>query len=304
MDRGWDFYRREGRIGTGDWSHFPAERVDQIERAALEWKQRLAGLSRPWLCWCIDAEWCFVQQQLVAAVGWTPVVGTDGAHAAPPLIDGAVFVDFNQQLALPGMWMHFPLEFVFLFTERLAFWHSDVLPPLAVMRQLADQFDAIAPDELIATRKEVGFFYLIRRVLRGKRIRGVAGWTEIAGCASAGASRSQFQHGCGWWRGLTRHPNASPEVVRQQPHWEHGVGIRYWERLFEGRVSPLVVDIAPYHYSRAGRAGHRYRRQLRGRRQVGSKVSELKNNFSLGEIVQDLGMPVSLPDAAVSDHGE
>ncbi len=291
----WDFYRKEGRIGTGDWSRFPADRFGDIEQAATEWKRQLTGIARPWLCWCIEPEWCYVQQQLVAAVGWTPVVGTDGRHPSPPLIPGAVFVDFNAQLQLPGMWMHFPLEFVFLFTDRLAFWHSDVLPPLDAMKGLAAQFERIHPDELIATRKDIGFFYMVRRILRGKRIRGVAGWTEIAGCVSAGASRSQFEHGCGWWRGLAQHPHASPRVVALNPHWEHGVGIRHWERLFGGRVTPLAVDIAPYHYSRAGRAGHRYRRALEGRTQVGSKVSELTENFDLAAIVAELGLPVVLP---------
>jgi hypothetical protein len=292
-DKGWEFYRSQGRIGTGDWNHFPAARLPELRSAAERWRTQLAGVERPWLCWSIDPQWCLVQQQLVARVGWTPVVGTDGSHV-PPVIPEAVFIDFNEELRLPGMWMHFPLEFAFLFAERLAFWHSDVLPPLPQMQSIAREFAALGDGEIIATKKTVSVPYMIRRLLRGKRIRDVSGWTEIAGCTSRGASESQFQHGCGWWRGLTRHPHASPEVVRLNPHWEHGVGIRYWERLFRGRVIPLRTDLSRYHYSRAGRPQKKYRRVLVNNEQIGSKVAELHQNYRLEDIVPTLGTEVRL----------
>src|SRR5688572_18738436 len=101
--RGWDFFRREGRIGTGDWDAFPASRMPEIEKAAEAWSSKVQGVERPWLCWSIDPPWCYVQQQLVRAVGWTPIVGTDGSAPPPPLVEGAIFVDFNDRLCLPGM---------------------------------------------------------------------------------------------------------------------------------------------------------------------------------------------------------
>lgn len=295
-ERGWDFFRNEGRIGTGDWSAFPHSRLPELFAAADRWNQALAETPRPWLCWCIDPRWCYVQQQLVSAAGWTPVVGADGSQPRPPLVGGAIFIDFNESLHLPGMWMHFVLEFAFRFAGRLAFWHSDVLPPLHEMRLLAAQFEAADDGGLIATPKRLSVLYKIRRLLRGKRIREVDGWTEVAGCTTRGASQSQFEHGCGWWRHLDKHPNASSEITRRQPHWEHGVGIRYWERVFRGTVEPLCVDIAPFHYSRAGKQGHRYKRQMVGRHQIGSKGSELDVNFRLEDIVPTLGASIVLPD--------
>jgi hypothetical protein len=292
-DRGWEFYRGSGRIGTGDWNHFPASRMPEVHKAAAAWRERLSGVSRPWLCWSIDPQWCLIQQQLVAAVGWTPVVGTDGSNR-PTVIDGGIYIDFNEQLRLPGMWMHFPLEFAHLYADRLAFWHSDVLPPIDCMRSIAREFEAVRDGELLVTEKKVGLLYMIRRLLRGKRIRDVSGWTEIAGCTTRGASESQFQHGCGWWRGLAKHPNAKPEVVRLNPHWEHGIGIRYWQRIFHGRVMPLRTDVAPYHYSRAGRPQKKYRRVLVENQQTGSKVSELNSNYRLEDIVPTLGAEVRL----------
>ena len=43
------------------------------------------------------------------------------------------------------MWLHFPLEFAFLFTEHLAFWHADLLVRRAKMVRYAAQFAAL-PD--------------------------------------------------------------------------------------------------------------------------------------------------------------
>jgi hypothetical protein len=295
--RGWDFFRNEGRIGTGDWNVFHAHRLPEIQRAAETWRAALTDVRRPWLCWSVDPAWCYVQQQLVVQAGWTPVVGTDGVGPPPPLVDEAVFIDFNAQLRLPAMWMHFVLEFAFLISERLAFWHSDVLPPLSVMRALADQFEGLRDGEMVATAKKLSVLYVIRRLLRRKRVRGVSGWTEIVGCTTRGASASQFSHGCGWWRGLPRHPNASPEVLRQRPYWEHGVGIRHWQRLFQGNVTETCVDVSPFHYSRAGRAAPRYRREMVGGQQFGSKVSELSTNFNLEQIIGTLECPIRLPDA-------
>jgi hypothetical protein len=293
-ERGWAFFQNEGRPGTGDWRYFGSERLHEVYRAAEEWQRQLAGIERPWLCWSLDPRWCYVQQQLVVRAGWTPVVGTDGSPR-PPLVDDAVFVDFNESLALPGMWMHFVIEFAFLFTGKLAFWHSDVLPPADDMLALGRQFDRIANGTMVATWRPMRLPYMVSRVVRGKRIRGVRGWCEFVGCTTQGASEDQFRRGAGWWRGLERHPNAAPDIVRRRPHWEHGVGIRYWQQLFGGHVQEVCVDVDVSHYSRAGRGVGRYSRAMIGTVQTGSKKAELDANFNIEQIVSTLGRGIALP---------
>src|SRR5688572_6478191 len=100
----WAFAAKEGIVGTGNWRVFPKTSLPVVFDAAEEWKAALAGVERPWLCWSVDEDWCLVQQKLVAAAGWTPVVGTDGLVPVPRLIKEAVFVDFNRRLRLPMMW--------------------------------------------------------------------------------------------------------------------------------------------------------------------------------------------------------
>src|SRR5688572_4927006 len=150
----WALGTNEGKVGTGNWRAFPATRMADIRQAAAIWHAELRGIDKPWLCWCIDEQWCLTQQQLVRAAGWTPVVGTDGHVRRPKLVRGAAFVDFNRTLQLPLMWMHFPLEFVFLFADRLAFWHSDVLPPVKIMGMLAERFDALPDGSMTAVKRE------------------------------------------------------------------------------------------------------------------------------------------------------
>lgn len=270
----WALNKGAGRIGTGDWSAFPIDRLDNVLRAAEDWRQALAGVERPWLCWCVDEAWCELQQRLVRAVGWTPIVGTDGRHPAPRLVEGAKFVDFNARLGLPVMWMHFALEFVFAFTDKLAFWHSDMLPPVPVVREVAAGFERLEDGQTSAVTKErVTLSARLRRWLKG-RPPGYRRYFEVIGCTTAGASRSQFDHGCGWWRRVHLHPHVAPHVAATSPHWEHGVGIYLWKQYFGGSVVPLPESLERYHYS-SNRDVYR-----KGR----SKADALNQSFNLREI--------------------
>jgi hypothetical protein len=266
---------------------FPAERLPEVFAAAEQWRRTLADVRRPWLCWCVDEDWCYVQQQLVSAAGWTPVVGTDGGSPRPPLVPGAVFLDFNALLRLPLMWMHFPLEFAHLFADRLAFWHSDVLPPVRVMRRLAAQFESLEDGQLAAVKRErVGMVQRAKRLLKRKPLF-YKRWFEVTGCTTAAASRSQYEQGCGWWRYPQRHPNAQPWIADAYSR-EHGVGIWYWERQCGGSALDLAVDVEPYHYS-TNKAG--YRREWKDSATIAAnKQMELKASFELRDIVSGLGL--------------
>lgn len=284
----WELSRAEGKVGTGNWQAFPKQLLPDLFAAVSEWKRGLDGIERPWLCWCVDDDWCVVQQRLAQAVGWTPVVGTDGAVARPRLIPGAVFVDFNRRLQLPLMWMPFVQDFVHLMCARMAFWHSDVLPPMDVMRRIAGDFEAAPDGAIVVSRVRPGILQPLRRLRKGRppfyRCYG-----NYATCTTAGASRSLWEHGCGWWRNPQFHPNARPEIVRADPHWEHGVGIWLWEKYFGGPVIKLGINMTRYHYSTHHPL---YRRHKNEKRQLeGSKHRELASSFDLGAIVEGLGLP-------------
>jgi hypothetical protein len=283
----WALGSGDGKVGTGNWRAFRQERLPELFAAAADWKRELAGIEKPWLCWCLDEDWCLTQQQLVRAAGWTPVVGTDGHVRMPRLIRCALFVDFNRTLQLPLMWMHFPLEFVFLFADRLAFWHSDVLPPFAVMRALAERFEGLPNGAMAAVRRE--------RVTWGERLRRLAKrkpmfykrWFEVVGCTTAAASRSQFENGCGWWRYPRLHPHAKPWTASAYQR-EHGVGIWFWMTHCHGDVRDVGCDIDPYHYSTSKKG---YLRRWKDAHTLdGSKRHELNDTFDLRSVRRTLGL--------------
>ena len=124
----WDVPMYTGRAGTGNWDAYRSG-MDRIYASAEKWRTALRDVKQPWLCWNIDDEWCSIQQRLVQAVGWTPVIGWDpnSCPARRTVLPGSVEIDFNADLQFPALWPHFPMEFAFLWTERLAFWHADLL---------------------------------------------------------------------------------------------------------------------------------------------------------------------------------
>lgn len=294
----WALGSAEGKIGTGNWRAFPSDRLPQVYEAAARWKAELRGVEKPWLCWSVDEAWCLTQQQLVRAAGWTPVVGTDGHVRQPRLVPGAVFVDFNSLLGLPLMWMHFPLEFVFLFAGRLAFWHSDVLPPVPVMRALAERFEALPDGAMLAvSRDRVTWGERVRRLIKRKPVF-YKRWWEVVGCTTAGASASQFEHGAGWWRYPRLHPRAQPWADSAYQR-EHGVGIWLWMTHCGGRVADVGCDIDRYHYS-TNRQDY-VRRWKDSGTIAGSKRSELNQAFRLDVLRRELGLEFGTADGPSRD---
>jgi hypothetical protein len=228
--------------GRGNWACWDAAELDQLTAAAAGWAAQLPPGDRYWLCWSNRDDWCRLQQRLVLAVGWTPVVGCDpGQVAEPTVLPGAVRVDFRAGLPVPDLWMHFPLEFVFEWADRLAFWHSDVLLPLPVMRDYARRFERLGGAATAAV-------FSRRNVWRPRGWNNADRWFEVVGCTTREASRDQFRCGAGWWRNFQNHPNCGPVPDLANYHYDHGGGIRYWQRAHGGTVDRLWFNDR-YHFS-------------------------------------------------------
>ena len=120
----------DGKSGTGNWNAFNKS-MEEVFKAAEKWKSEAGEGEKFWLCWDINEKWCYLQQKLVLEMGWTPIVGWDPHQRPKPeyLAPGALSINFNEILQLPVLFMHVPLEFAFLWVEKLAFWHSDLILP-------------------------------------------------------------------------------------------------------------------------------------------------------------------------------
>ena len=81
-------------------------------------------------------------------------------------------------------------------------------------------------------------------------------YREVPGCSTRGASRSQFENGCGWWMSFSCHPSLDPrEAERREAYrYECGTGIRFWARTCGGEVreSP-ESEIRAGHFMLIGR---------------------------------------------------
>jgi hypothetical protein len=271
-------------LGTGNWRAFAklGTTIDEIKIAAALWEKELAGVERPWLCWNVDPDWCVVQQKLVREVGWTPVVGYDPRVGRPPLVEGAICIDFNAHFKLPTMWMHFPMEFVFLFCDRLAFWHSDLLVRRDVMRALADQFAAL-PDGATAAvaPKEGNLAFLYPKARR---------YWELVGCKTKGASGSQFENGAGWWMNIWLHPSNTDQMVaaRKGYYYDHGAGVRFWHKRCRGNVHLIRENkISEGHCTRIGNKSYVIKSPNNFKRDLSR---DLNGNFDLRSVCDKLDL--------------
>lgn len=271
------------KAGTGDWSVFNLP-LERIFKAAAGWKAQTAGIAKPWLCWNVSPRWSQVQQRLVQHVGWTPVVGFDPRVGPPPLVSGAIGVDFNESFGFPVMWPQFPLEFAFLFADRLAFWHADLLIRLPVLEQLAASFDALRDGQMTAVLDKGG----LRKSLDLKSHR----FWELCGCTTKGASENQFYTGAGWWRCFWSHPKClldEERAGRQSYSWDSGVGIRYWQRRYHGCVLPIDVRLLQEgHCSEIG--NRNYKTAVNHLEATRNLSAELDMNYSLDEVAGRLDL--------------
>lgn len=282
--------RRVFSVGTGDWRFFdlPMERVHE---AAADWKEQLTGVEEPWLCWNVDPDWSLVQQRQVKSVGWTPVVGFDPRVGPPPLVKGAILIDFNKRLKFPTMWMHFPLEFAHLFTKRLAFWHADLILRQGVAEKHARLFRSLRDGEMAATPD---FGSLYRRIFDSRKLR----YWEVLGCTTSGASASQFNLGCGWWKGFFSHPahreDARKVAELSKYYWDCGVGIRYWQKKCNGKVFNLdFVEVNEGHCTGIGRKGYVRKSPNNELRNLSA---ELAANYELADVCKRLGVAYLLQE--------
>ena len=271
------------RIGRGNWDAFDLP-IDRIYEAAETWRAAIGGIQNPWLCWNVQPDWSFVQQRLVAGVGWTPIVGFDPRVGPPSTVSEAVIVDFNERLQLPVLYPHFVLEFAFLFAERLAFWHSDLLLTETDMASFASSFLMLKDGEMAAVRSPSGW----RRWLPSRHHR----YWELLGCTTKGASQSQFDRGCGWWMHFSRHPNAA-NAGSGSKHWEYGCGIRHWQSSHKGIVHDISEDQIKYgHFSRIGMSDYKPSATNNVFRDLNK---DLQENVSLVDCVSSLDIAHLLP---------
>ena len=276
--------RRALSAGRASWHAITRDELETtLQLASGPWSEAVGKIEFPWLCWHVNDAWSLVQQRMVLSAGWTPVVGNDPRAGTPPLVDGAVYVDFNDGLDFPALSMLFPLEFVFLFAPRLAFWHSDLLIREPLFRELADLFRQLPDGETAAVDGRKRWY----RNFVGKRGR----YWELVGCTTRAASRDQYEKACGWWRRPQLHPNCMDEAqrqVRQNYTIDHGAGILVWQERYGGTVR--AIPSAPLDEGHCTRIGNRrYKPQSPNdwRRDLSK---DLPSNYDLKEVCARLGL--------------
>jgi len=267
--------------GKGNWSGFDVP-METVYDAAAEWRTALAGISRPWLCWNVSDRWCKLQQRLIQEVGWTPVIGFDPRSGPPTVLPGSILIDFNRHFGFSVMWPHFPLEFAFLFADRLGFWHADLLCRLSVMHELKSIFESL-PDGALAAVPDRGGR---RNFFKFRQHR----YWELVGCTTKGASESQFIHGSGWWRHINRHPQCQDERERRRRdryYYDSGVGIMYWKRKYGGQVIDIPNKLVDEGHCTSINRRNYLQVNPGGARNLGK---EIDLNFDLDVVAKSLGI--------------
>lgn len=275
----WEAFQ-SAAVGTGNWRVFNVP-WNLVLDATTTWGNAVAGHKHLWLCWNVNDDWCLIQQKLVRELGWTPVVGWDPmcGVGCPPLVPEAIAIDFNAVLCLPTLFMHVPLELAFLWIEdKLAFWHSDLILPRNRIARLARIYEGLSDGEMAAVFSYGG----IKNLLNLKTHR----YWELAGCTTKKASLDQYEHGSGWWKNIAYHPNAprdhSEQRRRRALYNEHGVGIRYWEKFYNGKITRISErSIADGHFSVTS---------VKNYKRASSKSVEMRINFDLRAIANRFGI--------------
>ncbi len=278
----WEIIKREGKNGTGDWADFNLS-IEAIHEAAGEWKKIVGNERKLWLCWNISDRWSLLQQKMVLRAGWTPVVGFDPNCRPEKLAiePGAILIDFGKALDLKVVWPHFPLEFAFLWAPKLAFWHADLLMPMAKLHAYARHFEALQDGQMAAVHSKGG----MRRYFSKKSHR----YWELLGCTTEAASKHQFENGCGWWRNFHEHPNTpiDERAKRANYYYDSGVGISYWAQRYKKTVFKLnEKELTAGHCSAIGFKN--YKKSLH-------KGLELDLNYDLNTVAAKMSLQDMLP---------
>jgi hypothetical protein len=268
------------QLGKGDWEGFNPELLPVFQKAAASWRRELGSTQKPWLCWHVDPDWCMLQQRLVLSAGWTPVVGADPRSPKPRLLPESIYIDFNQDFNLPLMWPHFPIEWAHAWTERLAFWHADLICSRQDVQALAAIFERLPDGEMAAVLSRGG----LRQLFHFRHHR----YWEVLGCTTRGASANQYQTGTGWWRNFFLHPNTpdAERAVRQRYYYDSGVGIMYWKRHCGGVVRRIPDSYLAGHCTSINNSAFKTIRVNKER----VLSQELSVNFSLVEVAKRFGV--------------
>ncbi len=275
------------QFGQGNWQSFRALDIDLAELKAIsaEWGRQLESVEHPWLCWNVNEDWCLVQQKLVTEAGWTPLVGFD-PRVGPPgrSLPNAVVFDFNADLGLPILYPHFALEFAFQFCARIAFWHSDLLIRREKMAGLGRIFRALKDGQTAATWVEPGLRHAFSE--RHKR------YWELVGCTTRGASRDQFEKGCGWWMAYWAHPNQTDaDRIKRKYYWDHGAGIYYWDKRAHGDVVVIPgKDYEEGHFTKIGNKDYVRTREPGGTDARRKMSEEIVRYFDFDQACTKLGL--------------
>ena len=146
------------------------------------------------------------------------------------------------------MYPHFPIELAFIWIDKLAFWHSDFLIRLDLMKNIARDFQHLKNGSCWVTRPDIGLF----RTITGRQKR----YWELLGCTTKNASRSQWNHGTGWWMNFYMHPNCPDNRERKRRkryYFDHGTGVYFWEKKLRGTVMKIPESlIKEGHFTRIG----------------------------------------------------
>lgn len=281
------------KTGMGNWSGFQIS-LKQIFEASIKWKQACAGHEKLWLCWNVDPDWCLVQQKLVKEMGWTPLVGSDPRAARPSLVEGAIFIDFNESLSLPVFHMILVVEFAFLFIEsKLAFWHSDLLVKRNKLIEVTKIFNSLSSNDCFVTIP--GRSFKDKLLNRNKR------YWELLACTTKEVSHHQFLNGSGWMASIIFHPLAPDDTLeksrRAKVYYDHGAGVFYWSKFYKPKHWKIFSVPEEYidegHFSRIRAKNYKRFSNDPAKRNLSK---ELSYNFDLLEESKKLGLDDLLID--------
>lgn len=283
------------RLGNANWRAFQALNMqfdthlhwETLLKAADDWKAALDGVEFPWLVWSVDEDWAYVQQKMVSDAGWTPVVGFDPRAGAPKkLTPDAILIDFNKHLQLPIVYMHLPIDFIFHFAPRMAFFHSDLIIRPDKMRWLSELFKDLPDGEIAMTNlTKIKNPFLQKMFVRPFKL------FELAGCITRGASQDIFDKGCSMWQGWAFHPNCPDEAEfnkRLKKHWDHGAGLLYWQKRYGGKVTIIQEHFLDEgHFSRTSKDNFKVISDNNENRNTGL---DLRSNYNVYELAQAFGI--------------